>query len=1060
MYINMSPKDIPYWNPNLPYWEQSVEALLFWENEYDKIRNGVNLGGYYMNGWMYFHLNHFTADVFDLSTNSPVIRQPFFDDNVYFLMECFNKAVKEGKGFVMWGTRGFAKTTFMASHEYWTHLCRNNSGATSLVVYGGSEDVSAMESSFSGAHTRMHSAFRLNIPSGQSSWDKASEVSFGYTLTNSEKLISSRLKLINGQKGVKSASEKTAGYTPIGFKMDEIGKFDPVGVFQAAQVSFKRSGVATFTFILSGCVCAGTKVWNNKGELINIEDLDKDGGILGFNLKENKVSKEDITYWQPPHEKHCYRITTNKGKILECSEDHPILIRDRYENGVFKKGKVLFKETKDLIVGDHVCVVNGMNDEFFTGTRKMFDPYLVGMAIGDGCIQKSGAIMISNSDEDVKNYIKSKYHTNTVFSSDTKDGRLLEKFTVSGVCPKMRDLGLNGKSREFKTLPNDIYSFCKEDIIEMINGYYDADGCFYVSNSDKTSNHNRRKECLIKLTSCGRNILFEVQMLLLKFGIQSNLVYEPLTENSSEKSTRGHYNLIIKTGDSMAKFADIFSPKIGYKKEKLLQIKEIWGNVSKNKQGNYVYESVKSIEYIGIKPVYNLTAGTTNTYLANGIITHNTGGNSELSEGAKKMLTNPNDYDISIMNWELLNNMVPEEHITWKEDTGRLFSTFVPGHMSYRNNQRKDIITFGEFSKFKYKSEELNSMVFNTTNWGKANEFFYNTYNSYTDNESKNKLRMYLPRNISDTFLVDNTNSFDKDKIVQKLEEIKRQPKYELVDFEVDYQGKITKKFVDKPLAGRRYEGKYIEAPYMIFEGFPEEIPGKFHNVSGCDDYKSEDSTTDSLGSMYVLSRRSSTEPLEKIIASITERPKRHRHLYEHWEKLIRATNALCNIEIADANFVPYLEDTLKVNPGYYLHPFINPHEEQNTKRKSGSTSKYRYGVYPTTQNKSIMIQEVIDYTQTEFNAGFDPVTNMPIVKCGIDLIEDPWLLQEMLEYQPGSNVDRIVSFGWALVLARYMDRKKIVKEDLHVKKYNENVIRTKPKVKGIYGSTKRIRNF
>lgn len=689
MYINMSPKDIPYWNPNLPYWEQSVEALLFWENEYDKIRNGVNLGGYYMNGWMYFHLNHFTADVFDLSTDSPVIRQPFFDDNVYFLMECFNKAVKEGKGFVMWGTRGFAKTTFMASHEYWTHLCRNNSGATSLVVYGGSEDVSAMESSFSGAHTRMHSAFRLNIPSGQSSWDKASEVSFGYTLTNSEKLISSRLKLINGQKGVKSASEKTAGYTPIGFKMDEIGKFDPIGVFQAAQVSFKRSGVATFTFILSG-----------------------------------------------------------------------------------------------------------------------------------------------------------------------------------------------------------------------------------------------------------------------------------------------------------------------------------------------------------------------------------TGGNSELSEGAKKMLTNPNDYDISIMNWDLLNNMVPEEHITWKEDTGRLFSTFVPGHMSYRNNQRKDIITFGEFSKFKYKSEELNSMVFNTTNWGKANEFFYNTYNSYTDNESKNKLRMYLPRNISDTFLVDNTNSFDKDKIVQKLEEIKRQPKYELVDFEVDYQGKITKKFVDKPLAGRRYEGKYVEAPYMIFEGFPDEIPGKFHNVSGCDDYKSEDSTTDSLGSMYVLSRRSSTEPLEKIIASITERPKRHRHLYEHWEKLIRATNALCNIEIADANFVPYLEDTLKVNPGYYLHPFINPHEEQNTKRKSGSTSKYRYGVYPTTQNKSIMIQEVIDYTQTEFNAGFDAVSNMPIVKCGIDLIEDPWLLQEMLEYQPGSNVDRIVSFGWALVLARYMDRKKLVKEDLHVKKYNENAIHTKPKVKGIYGSTKRIRNF
>ena len=38
----------------------------------------------------------------------------------------------------------------------------------------------------------------------------------------------------------------------------------------------------------------------------------------------------------------CYRITTNTGRYLECSEDHPILIRKK---GNQKEG-FLFKEFK------------------------------------------------------------------------------------------------------------------------------------------------------------------------------------------------------------------------------------------------------------------------------------------------------------------------------------------------------------------------------------------------------------------------------------------------------------------------------------------------------------------------------------------------------------------------------------------------------------------------------------------------------------------------------------------------------------------------------------------
>lgn len=51
------------------------------------------------------------------------------------------------------------------------------------------------------------------------------------------------------------------------------------------------------------------------------------------------------------------------------------------------------------------------------------------------------------------------------------------------------------------------------------------------------------------------------------------------------------------------------------------------------------FEKIKSIEFIGIKPVYNLTANTTNTYIANNIVTHNT-------RSAYEMFYNPDKYDI------------------------------------------------------------------------------------------------------------------------------------------------------------------------------------------------------------------------------------------------------------------------------------------------------------------------------------------------------------------------------------------------------------------------------
>ena len=50
----------------------------------------------------------------------------------------------------------------------------------------------------------------------------------------------------------------------------------------SSEAGLFKTGMIT----LFGCVCKGTKVWNHKGELINIEDVTKKQELLAMLAKE------------------------------------------------------------------------------------------------------------------------------------------------------------------------------------------------------------------------------------------------------------------------------------------------------------------------------------------------------------------------------------------------------------------------------------------------------------------------------------------------------------------------------------------------------------------------------------------------------------------------------------------------------------------------------------------------------------------------------------------------------------------------------------------------------
>jgi intein/homing endonuclease len=65
---------------------------------------------------------------------------------------------------------------------------------------------------------------------------------------------------------------------------------------------------------------------------------------------------------------------------------------------------------------------------------------------------------------------------------------------------------------------------------------------------------------------------------------------------------------------------------------------------------NVALVRIKSVTQIGVKRVYNLTANTTHTYIANGFVGGNTGGAEDSNfEGLKEMFYNGQAYNVKML---------------------------------------------------------------------------------------------------------------------------------------------------------------------------------------------------------------------------------------------------------------------------------------------------------------------------------------------------------------------------------------------------------------------------
>lgn len=1008
--------------------EDSQEYDSFFQEELRKITYGVTINGVYIHGWLYWYWNHWHIYFDDEDEiNKDIIRvfkTPQCRDNEWMIAEYLKQAEEQKKGLLIFGSRQIGKTMFEAS---WIGRGATiYEGSQNVVASTNTDDLGILTSAIDKGTGAVHPYFRFE----RLKYNWAKEVSLGIETKQGKKYEFSKILIRNLDEG--RNTEAIAGTTPKTLVIDEIGKVQKIlEAFAAAKPGFTSRFGWRCVPILTGCVCAGTKVWDNKGKLTNIEDLKPEKGILGFDINNKEISKEDISYWQSPHEKKCYRITTNLGRTLECSNDHPILFRSRDEKTGHRNNrirKIYFKKAEDLKPKEQIAVIDSVP---FFGYKNMWKPRIVGMLIGDGSYGFDKTPVFSNCDEELNNLIDNELDTKIEKSYLTKEGKLYRETRIKNICSELRKLGIYGQTKEKKTLPYKIDSYNKHSLLELLGGLFDTDGCVCDA-----------KVGIIKLTAAHKSILEEVKFLLIKFGIHSSISFKkPNLKNPKDKN--GYFDLLISDRKSILNFRDNINLKIGHKRYNLFSICEklkFKKNRIPREINNLRFESIKTIEYIGIKPVYNLTAGTTNTYIANGIITHNTGGSFINNSDAEKMFNEPE-----------ANNFLAVE---WPNRTKK-YGIFVPRKYRLEGKVHTHLGDFLQTEKgiLIPDHSELYDLDFYTSNEAKANEKTQEEIKQAElsrDPKAALKAIMYYPQNPEDCFLSDETNPFPVEAIQQHLLYLDTIEKTgESVELYRDKENKVhftfntkLKEITDFPVTATTIK----EAPIIMYEPPCNDRPPHLLYIAGSDPYNQNTSNiSPSLGTVHIYKRM--YDPVNgtfqnMIVASYAGRPKEMREWHKIVEMFLDLYNATCMPENEGTNFIEYMGNKNKsymLADGYNLLKDISPNTSILNRPK---------GLPATIQVINHCMALLIDYCWEELKL-LDENGNVISTKLGVTRIRDRMLLKEMLNWHPKTNCDRIVSFRHALAYDSYLQKIS------PLVKYEEDLVDMTPKKRPVHSPFK-----
>lgn len=214
----------PVWNPDKHYFDQEKSVLSYYFKEFRKLKEGIVIDGYYISGWMYYHMNVFVTPIphkvlnekSGLYENKDKIINPPLRDSDVLIFENHEEQKRTNTLFMfIAATRRAAKTTLESSKL--GHAA--TIGKKELLCAGGStKDLNQIAKNFRTDIQYKNPAFAVyNVAN-----DWKDKVELGLKTKGNKTILLSTLNIVNTDGG--NNVEILAGYTPDEFLYDEAMK--------------------------------------------------------------------------------------------------------------------------------------------------------------------------------------------------------------------------------------------------------------------------------------------------------------------------------------------------------------------------------------------------------------------------------------------------------------------------------------------------------------------------------------------------------------------------------------------------------------------------------------------------------------------------------------------------------------------------------------------------------------------------------------------------------------------------------------------------------------------
>lgn len=990
--------------------EGTTDYFNYWKQEQQRCLNGYTApDGDQITGYHYFYLNY--SPIMKLveteytdrngtkrTRRERLFRFPDFWDYDWFYYNAIEQAEDEGKHMVVLKARARGYSFKGASM-----LCRNY-----FLIPKSKNFAVASEQKFLTGDGLLTKAWQImDFLDKHSGWAKrrlratSLERTSGFKVKDEitgKEVEDGYLSSVTGIT-LKNDPERIRGTRGRLFLWEESGKFPDIKqAWQIARPSVETDdGVAFGLMIAFGCVCKGTRVWTASGDCVNIEDLHKEDGILGWDTYQ--ATRQHISHFNPPAQKPCVRITTNTGRILECSTDHPVLWSTagmtkrvpfkREENQYMKSWK--WHEASKCKIGEQVGIIDSIP---FFGTKTMWEPRLVGWLIGDGSYGFNKTPRLSNCDGEINEYIETHFDTRLDRPTRlTKDGKVYKETYIKGICPKLRELGIYGQVKDKKRLPVNIHKYDQESLSELIGGLFDTDGYIAIDNAGRPR---------ITLTQNNEAILRQVEEVLLHFGVHCNIKFIKTKERSHVvrgnvvKDGPGHWRLTIGDITSMANFARGISCAVEYK-QSALDLIHLYTQEHIAKHHKYVSgvhaEKIVNIEDIGIRDIYNLTAEEQNNYICNGIITHNTGGSEGANfEGLSDMFYHPEGF-----------NCLDFDNI-WDEGMAdKKCGFFVPAWSNLQSDEHPECMDSDGNTN---RSASVQVIL----------EQRRIVRDSQPDETVTDRYIAEHPNTPQEAILEVGKNIFPKKQLQMQLNKLRTNTKLANMKHVVDlvWEGDGTVKAIEKKGGDiTHYPLKKGEQPtgsVVIYE-YPVKDPPYGLYIAGQDPYDQDGSLTNSLGSTFIYKRFQPGEAWsDVIVAEYSGRPDTAEEYYENVRKLLTMYNAKLLFENERKGIYPYFTNKhcdymLADQPDKVISEIFKDSKVQRKK-----------GCHMTKQIRSYAEGLIKEWLLEEYEPGHP----------NLERIYSEPLIEELLLDDGVRNVDRVIALCMVMLYREELYQVKI----------------------------------